>query len=44
MIGGTNEVIPCWNIALPELRIGQMAEIICPPELAYKNKVDSKIP
>jgi len=32
------DVIPCWQIALTRLRIGETAEIVCPPEVAYGAK------
>ncbi len=31
-------VIECWKIALPRLRVGEKAEIICPPDVAYGGK------
>jgi FKBP-type peptidyl-prolyl cis-trans isomerase FkpA len=29
------KVIDCWKVALPKLRVGERAEIVCPPEVAY---------
>ncbi len=30
-----NEVIPCWQEALPRLRVGEKAQLRCPPLTAY---------
>lgn len=28
-------VIPCWNEALPLMKVGEKSRIVCPPKLAY---------
>jgi FKBP-type peptidyl-prolyl cis-trans isomerase FkpA len=33
-----NRMIPCWQEALPLMRVGGKAEIACPPEAAYGDK------
>ncbi len=30
-----DQVIPCWTEALTRLRVGEKAEVICPPRTAY---------
>jgi FKBP-type peptidyl-prolyl cis-trans isomerase len=30
-----NAVIPCWSEALPMMKVGEKARIVCPPDLAY---------
>jgi FKBP-type peptidyl-prolyl cis-trans isomerase FkpA/FKBP-type peptidyl-prolyl cis-trans isomerase FklB len=30
-----NAVIPCWSEALPLMKVGETARIVCPPNLAY---------
>ena len=30
-----NRVIPCWTEAVTRLRVGEKAEVVCPPETAY---------
>ena len=30
-----NRVIPCWRQAIPLLKVGGKAELVCPPEIAY---------
>ena len=42
---GVEEVIPCWDKALAEMRAGEKATITCPPNLAYgKEGAGDKIP
>jgi len=28
-------VIPCWSQALPRMKVGEKARLVCPPEIAY---------
>ena len=30
-----NRVVPCWTEAVTRLRVGEKAEVVCPPETAY---------
>jgi FKBP-type peptidyl-prolyl cis-trans isomerase FkpA len=30
-----NRVVPCWTEAVSRLRVGEKAEVTCPPETAY---------
>jgi len=30
-----NRVVPCWTQALQEMKVGDTAELTCPPETAY---------
>jgi FKBP-type peptidyl-prolyl cis-trans isomerase len=31
-------VIPCWRLALQKMRVGEKAQLTCPPEIAYGKK------
>ena len=33
-----DHVIPCWTEALTRLRVGEKAQVICPPAVAYGSK------
>lgn len=33
-----DRVIPCWTEALTRLRVGERAQVICPPAVAYGSK------
>lgn len=33
-----DKVIPCWKVALTRLRVGEKAQVICPPATAYGAK------
>ena len=37
-------VIPCWREAIPTLRVGGKAKIVCPPEIAYGASGTAGIP
>jgi FKBP-type peptidyl-prolyl cis-trans isomerase FkpA len=37
-------VIPCWSEAIPKMKIGARAKITCPPELAYGERGNTRIP
>lgn len=37
-------VIPCWTEALQMMRVGGRAKITCPPELAYGDRANARIP
>jgi FKBP-type peptidyl-prolyl cis-trans isomerase FkpA len=40
-----NRVIPCWRQAIPLLKVGGKAELVCPPEIAYgANGMPPRIP
>ena len=42
---GEGKTIDCWDLAFKEIRYGQKARVICPPELAYGNAgIDGLIP
>jgi FKBP-type peptidyl-prolyl cis-trans isomerase FkpA len=28
-------VIPCWSEAIPRMKVGETAKLVCPPEIAY---------
>lgn len=30
-----NGVIPCWQEALPKMKVGGKAKVVCPPQIAY---------
>ena len=32
---GAGEVIPCWDQAVSQMKVGDEAEVICPYQLAY---------
>ena len=32
-----NRVIPCWTDAFTQLKVGSIARLVCPPEIAYGN-------
>jgi FKBP-type peptidyl-prolyl cis-trans isomerase len=32
---GMDGVIPCWSQALPLMKVGEKARVVCPSELAY---------
>jgi FKBP-type peptidyl-prolyl cis-trans isomerase FkpA len=32
------KVIDCWKVALPRLRVGERAQVVCPSEVAYGPK------
>ncbi len=33
-----NHVIPCWSEAVQLMQVGEKAELVCPPEIAYGDK------
>ena len=35
---GKKQVIPCWEQAISQMKVGQEAQVTCPPELAYGAK------
>lgn len=37
-------VIPCWTQGLQEMRVGERARLVCPPELAYGDRSPGEIP
>ena len=38
-------VIQCWRQAIPQLKVGGKAELVCPPEIAYgANGMPPRIP
>ena len=39
-----NAVIPCWQEAIPLLKVGGKAKISCPPERAYGSRGSGSIP
>ena len=39
-----NRVIACWTEAIPMMRVGGKAKFVCPPELAYGERAQRKIP
>jgi FKBP-type peptidyl-prolyl cis-trans isomerase FkpA len=40
-----NRVIQCWRQAIPQLKVGGKAELVCPPEIAYgANGMPPRIP
>ena len=37
-------VIPCWTEGVQKIKVGGMAKLVCPPELAYGNRDVPGIP
>jgi FKBP-type peptidyl-prolyl cis-trans isomerase len=33
-----NQIIPCWSEALQLMKVGSKAKLVCPPDLAYKDR------
>jgi FKBP-type peptidyl-prolyl cis-trans isomerase FkpA len=33
-----NRVIPCWTEGLQRMKVGQKAQLVCPPEIAYGDR------
>ena len=35
---GLNGIIPCWTQALPQMKVGGRARVVCPPDTAYGDR------
>ena len=33
-----NHVIPCWSEAVQLMKVGEKAQLVCPPDIAYGDK------
>jgi FKBP-type peptidyl-prolyl cis-trans isomerase FkpA len=33
-----NQVIPCWTEGVQKIRVGGMAQLLCPSEIAYGDR------
>ena len=39
-----NRVIPCWTEGVAMMKVGGKSRLVCPSEIAYKDRATGKIP